>query len=240
MARALQLLLRMPGRERILEDGTSGLSEHELLALLVGGGEPDLLAARLLREGLCGLRRTSPIELVRAGCRAPQAARVAAALELGRRSLAATGTPRRRLLRAEDAGEVLWPHLAHLRHEEFWCVVLSARLDELGAVRIAQGGITQCSILPREAFLPAILRGAPAVIFAHNHPSGDPTPSPDDYRLQLMLEEAGRALGIDVPDHIVIGETGVHSARSGFSPPPPPLREEHPIVPHPGVESIVE
>ena len=90
----------------------------------------------------------------------------------------------------------------------------------------------------REAFLPAILRGAPAVIFAHNHPSGDPTPSPDDYRLQLLLEEAGRALGIDVPDHLVISETGVHSARSGFS--PPPLCDQHPLVPHPGVESLVD
>lgn len=218
----------MPGRERILEEGTGALSEHELVAVLVGGGDQDVLAARLLREGLGGLRRTSPRELVRSGLRARQATRIAAALELGRRSVWAAAPSRRRMLRVEDLSQLLWPHLAHLRHEEFWGVLLSARLDELGVVRIAQGGITQCSILPREAFLPAILRGAPAVIFAHNHPSGDPTPSPDDQRLQLCLDEAGRALGIDVPDHLVIGEAGVHSARTGFS--PPPAGDPQPLV----------
>jgi DNA repair protein RadC len=76
-------------------------------------------------------------------------------------------------------------------------------------------------VLPREAFAPALVHAAPCVAFAHNHPSGDPEPSAEDRRLELLLDEAGRALGIRVVDHIVVGEAGFHSARQGAGAPPP-------------------
>ncbi len=97
---------------------------------------------------------------------------------------------------------------------------MTARMEEVRCVRVASGGLTQCSVLPREAFAPALVHAAPCVAFAHNHPSGDPTPSSDDHRLQLMLDEAGRALGVRVVDHLVIAADGFHSARTGAGAPP--------------------
>jgi DNA repair protein RadC len=132
----------------------------------------------------------------------------------------ARGPERPRLLRAEDCARLLWPRLAHLSHEEFWAVLLNARLEEIATVRIAAGGLTQCSVLPRDAFVPAILRNAASVVFAHNHPSGDPSPSAEDHRLAMHLDEVGRALGIGVADHLVLAEGGVHSARAGHCSPP--------------------
>jgi DNA repair protein RadC len=99
-------------------------------------------------------------------------------------------------------------------------VLLSSRLQEIQCVRIARGGLTQCSVSAREAFAPALLHRAPAVAFVHNHPSGDPSPSPEDQRLQLLLDEAGNTLSIRVVDHLVLAEGGVHSAVEGACPPP--------------------
>ncbi len=215
--------------ERILAEGTAGLSEQELIAALLGGAEADLIALRLLRQGLASLRRARPIDLLEThGLRPGQAGRLLAALELGRRAVIARGPERPRLLRAEDSARLLWPRLAHLSHEEFWAVLLNARLEEIATVRIAAGGLTQCSVLPRDAFVPAILRNAASVVFGHNHPSGDPSPSAEDHRLAMHLDEVGRALGIGVADHLVLAESGVHSARAGRC--SPPSAEPLPIV----------
>lgn len=208
--------------QRILEGGPEDLADHELIAALLGGRDADLLALRLVRGGLARLRRARPAELLEApGLRRDQASRLVAALELGRRAVIARGPSRQRHLRPEDSARILWPRLAHLAHEEFWAVLLNARLEEIATVRIASGGLTQCSVLPRDAFVPAIVRGAASVVFAHNHPSGDPQPSPEDHRLEMHLDEVGRALGVGVADHLVLAEGGVHSARAGRCPPFP-------------------
>jgi DNA repair protein RadC len=208
------------GRERILSEGPAALSEGELLATLLGSGvrgQPaELIAARMLVRGLWDLRRMPAAELLDIpGVGQAQAARVLAALELGRRAACARAPERQRLLHAADVAQLLWPRLSHLAHEEFWAVLLSSRLEEIRSVRIASGGLTQCSVLPREAFAPAILHSAPAIVFVHNHPSGDPTPSPEDHRLQMLLDEAGHALGVQLVDHLVLAEDGLHSAVEG-------------------------
>ena len=210
----------MDGRARIFAEGPSALSEPELVAILLRAGgrgrEADALALRLLADGLGSLRRAGLSELLLTrGLGESQALRIAAALELGRRALVAPCVQRLRLLRAKDLVGLLWPRLAHLGHEEFWAVLLTARLEEIRAVRIAQGGLTQCSVLPREALAPALLYRAAAVAFVHNHPSGDPLPSPDDLRMQLLLDEGARTLGIRVVDHLVLAESGAHSAVEG-------------------------
>jgi DNA repair protein RadC len=211
---------------RILDEGPQAASDLELVAALLAGGgrkqDAEVVAARLLETGLSRFRRVTFGELLAFdGLREAQARRLLAALELGRR-VAAIGPPRRdRLLQPDHLAAVVWPKLAPLTHEEFWVVLLTARLEELRSVRIARGGLTQCSVLPREAFAPALVHGAPCVAFAHNHPSGDPEPSSEDRRLELLLDEAGRTLGIRVVDHIVVGEAGFHSARQGAGRPPP-------------------
>ena len=210
---------------RILELGPGAVSDVELVAALLAGSgrrqRPEDIAARLLEDGLLPLRRMSACELLgELRMRPVQAARVLAAVELGRRLMAAEQRERERFLAPDRIAARLWPLLADLSHEEFWAFLLTARMEEIRCVRIASGGLTQCSVLPREAFAPALVHAAPCVVFAHNHPSGDPTPSADDHRLQLMLDEAGRALGIRVVDHLVIAADGFHSARTGAGEPP--------------------
>jgi DNA repair protein RadC len=210
---------------RILELGPGAVSDVELVAALLAGSgrrqRPEDVAARLLEDGLLPLRRMSACELLgELRMRPVQAARVLAAVELGRRLMAAEQRERERFLAPDRIAARLWPLLADLSHEEFWAFLLTARMEEIRCVRIASGGLTQCSVLPREAFAPALVHAAPCVVFAHNHPSGDPTPSADDHRLQLMLDEAGRALGIRVVDHLVIAADGFHSARTGAGEPP--------------------
>jgi len=205
--------------DRILSDGPAALCDAELLTALLGAKD-QLLASRLLSRGLTGLSRATPGELLfTSGMGARQIVRLLAALELGRRVALAPPPDRPRLLHAADLGALLWGRLAALRHEEFWAVLLSSRLQEQHTVRVAMGGLTQCSVSPREAFTKVVALEAPAVAFVHNHPSGDPSPSAEDQRLQLLLDEAGRTLGIRVVDHLVIAESGIHSAVEGRCPP---------------------
>ena len=210
---------------RILELGPAAVSDVELVAALLAGSgrreRVEAVAARLLEGGLVRLRRIGAVELLgEVRVRDAQAARLLAAVELGRRMMAAEQRERERFLAPDAIAARLWPLLADLAHEEFWAFLMTARMEEIRCVRIASGGLTQCSVLPREAFAPALVHAAPCVVFAHNHPSGDPTPSSDDHRLQLMLDEAGRALGIRVVDHLVIAADGFHSARTGAGQPP--------------------
>ncbi len=214
-----------PDVSRILEVGPGAVSDVELVAAVLAGTgrreRPEAVAARLLEGGLLRLRRMTPCEVLHeARVRAAQAARLVAALELGRRAMAAEQRERERFLSPDLIAARLWPLLADLSHEEFWAFLMTARMEEVRCVRVASGGLTQCSVLPREAFAPALVHAAPCVAFAHNHPSGDPTPSSDDHRLQLMLDEAGRALGVRVVDHLVIAADGFHSARTGAGAPP--------------------
>ncbi len=230
MAQALHWAGTVPA-ERILSEGAAGLSDAELLRVVLGARE-DLLAGRLLSRGLPALRRASAGELLlEPGMSSALAVRVLASLELGRRVALAPASGRPRLLRAQDVASVLWSRLAHLPHEEFWAVLMNARLQEIRCVQIARGGLTQCSVSPREAFAPALVHRAPAVAFVHNHPSGDPAPSGEDQRLQLLLDEAGHALSVRVVDHLVLAESGVHSAVEGACPPPDPVS----LVPRDGV-----
>lgn len=206
--------------DRILSEGTAALTEGELLSALLAPRD-ELLTARLLARGLGALARATPGELLfTAGMTSQHAIRLLAALELGRRVAFAPPEDRPRLLRAGDLARLLWGKLGRLQHEEFWAILLNARLQEIRCVRIAAGGLTQCSVLPREALGPALLHAAAAVAFLHNHPSGDPSPSAEDQRLQLLLDEAGSVLGIRVVDHLVLAEGGVHSAVEGRCPPP--------------------
>jgi DNA repair protein RadC len=210
---------------RILEVGPGAVSDVELVAAVLSGTgrreRPEAVAARLLEGGLLRLRRMPACEVLRESrVRPAQAARLLAALELGRRAMAAVEQKRERFLSPELIAARLWPLLADLSHEEFWAFLMTARMEEIRCVRIACGGLTQCSVLPREAFAPALVHASPCVVFAHNHPSGDPTPSSDDHRLQLLLDEAGRALGIRVVDHLVVASDGFHSARTGAGTPP--------------------
>jgi DNA repair protein RadC len=200
--------------ERILAEGPSLLCDAELLRIVLGTRD-ERLAAHLLAPGLLALRRATAGDLLMSGATDRHAAQLLAAVELGRRVAFAPGADKPRLLHARELARAIWPRLAHLAHEEFWTILMNARLQEIRSVRISLGGLTQCSVTPREAFAPALILRAPVVAFVHNHPSGDATPSAEDRRLQLLLDEAGRALGLRVIDHLVVGERTVHSSVEG-------------------------
>jgi DNA repair protein RadC len=199
-------------RERLIAQGGAALSDTELLAALLGSGTRGASALDVARElmasygDLSSLGRAELSEL--AECRGLGPARacaLAAAMEIGRRALA----PRRDRLVIRISADVyryFAPRMAHLTREVFHVLCLDAKHRLLRDVRIVEGGLTTCSVLPREAFAPALREGAAAVIFAHNHPSGDPAPSEDDLALTARLKQAGAVLGVRVLDHIIVGE----------------------------------
>lgn len=201
-------------RERLLAAGAVGLGEVELLALVLGtaGPKPASRAAEALlaRHGpLPELARVSPQELSRQLGPA-RAARLSAALELGRRAQG----PRDRSLRLSTPSEVYEyarPRLAHLTREVFHVLLLDTRHRLVADRRVAEGGLASCAISPRDVFEAPIREAAPALIFLHNHPSGDPTPSRDDVELTRRLGDAARLLGISLLDHVVVADGGYSS-----------------------------
>jgi DNA repair protein RadC len=201
-------------RERLLDAGTAQLSEVELLAIVLGsaGRLPAMRAAEVLlgRHGsLPEIARLAPAELARS-VGVARAARLAAALELGRRAL----EPRDRTLvlcRPEDVFRYARPRLAHLTQEVFHVLLLDTRNRLVADRRVAAGGLASCAIAPRDVFEPAIREAAPALVFVHNHPSGDPTPSRDDVELTRRLAEGARLLGLSLIDHVVVADGGFAS-----------------------------
>jgi DNA repair protein RadC len=219
-------------RERLLRGGAEGLSSPELLALLLQTGTPAArvseLAGRLLASfgSLEALSRAHPGELVRANGIGPaKACAVLAAFELGRR--VRNGPPVRRpsIRTPADVAALIGGHMRHLDREHFRAILLNTRHEALDVVTVAVGGLDSAPIHPREVFKEAIRRSAAAVILAHNHPSGNPEPSGDDLRITTRLAEAGRVVGIEVLDHLIIGDGHFVSLRergvllAGGSPP---------------------
>jgi DNA repair protein RadC len=201
--------------------GVEALSEAELVSLLLGsrrGEERAEATAALLLVGGLGQLRVLKAGGYNRGPRvgSAQLERIRVALELGRRSVQSELPEHPHLRDPAAMCAHLAPRLAHLEREEFWVILLTVRLEELRTIRVSLGGITHCSLLPREAFSAAVLHDAPCIAFAHNHPSGDAEPSVDDLRLQTQLDDAGRALGIEVVDHLVIAARGHHSSRHGL------------------------
>ena len=200
-------------REKLESCGVAALSDTELLAIVLRVGSRGHtavdLAAWLLNQfhGPAGLERT-PLGALRAVPHVglAKAAQVKAALELGRRAS----------LQGVDAAETVRSPLEvanlvrrrvdpAMEQEELWAVVLNGRNVVLGSKRIYQGSVNCMQVRPAEVFREAIALNAVAVVVAHTHPSGDPSPSPEDVEVTKQLVQAGRALGVEVMDHLILG-----------------------------------
>jgi len=175
---------------------------------------------RLLRHfgSLAEVMRAPLAELVTIpGMGEVRALQVAAALELGRRVL--EPAPLRRVIRsAADAAAVCAP-MRRLDREHFRVILLNTRHEILEIVDVSVGGLASAPVHPREVFKEAIRRSAAAIILVHNHPSGHPEPSRDDLLITEQLRAAGRLVGIEVLDHLIIGErtfTSLREQRQGF------------------------
>jgi len=200
-------------RRRLDAGAAAALDEVELLALVLDGGEArpsSLLAAgRLLGES-GGLGRLGRSDAAFAAALGPRwrrvAARVRAALELGRR---ASAVPLR-LGSPVHAPGAVYEHfrgrLPQLDRERFFALLLDGRNRLVAEIGVCEGSLTAALVHPREVFAPAVRASAAAVVLAHNHPSGDPTPSAEDEALTLRLRQAGELLGIRVLDHVVLAQ----------------------------------
>ncbi len=207
-------------RELLARGGAAALSDAQLVALLLRTGVPgpgtsalEIGSGLLASHGsVAGLDRASFRELcAERGLGPAKAASLKAALELGRRLLAGAGTPRARLSSSREVADLFTPRLFNLRREVFLAVLLNARHEVIRETTVSVGCLTGSLVHPREVFQPAVRDSAAAVILVHNHPSGDPTPSPEDVQLTERLVEAGRILGIRVLDHVVVAQGGYAS-----------------------------
>lgn len=207
-------------RERLRSVGARNLSVRELLALVVGSGSSVgsayEVAERLLDDGDGSLRRlggVDPRTLERVpGVGAATAARILAALELGRRAATEAAGDDDPVRGPADVYRRMGPRLRDLAQEEFHALLLNTRHRVIREVAVTRGILDASLIHPREVFRLAVVEGAAGIILVHNHPSGDPTPSAEDRAVTRQLAEAGRALGIPVLDHVVVGDGAWRSA----------------------------
>lgn len=207
-------------RERLARAGEGALSTAELLAIIlrtgIGGENALALASRLLARynGLPGLARASFAELqAEKGLGTAKTAQLKAALELGRRMLLASPEDRFIVRSPADVAQLLIAEMAHLEQEHFRALYLDTRNRLLGSDTLYVGSLNASHIRVCEVFREAVKRNCAALIVAHNHPSGDPTPSPDDIEVTRQLVAAGNLLGIEVLDHLIVGQQRFVSLR---------------------------
>ncbi len=213
VARVRDLPARERPRELFDRLGAAHVPDSVLLALVLRSGVSGVsvvdLADQLLRRygSLTGLARANVDELAALrGMGRVKAQIVRAALELARR-LAEESAPARTPIRAPaDAARVLRERARGLQQEHFWALLLDARNRlQAAPVEISRGLLDASLVHPREVFREAVRAACAAVVLAHNHPSGDPTPSAEDVRITRQLVEAGRVLDIRVLDHVILG-----------------------------------
>lgn len=207
-------------RERLAHAGEGALSTTELLAIILVtgvGGESVLdLSRRILShyDGLPGLARASYAELrAMKGLGEAKTAQVKAALELGRRMLLAAPEDRFVVRSPADVAQLLMAEMAHLEQEHFRVLYLDTRNRLLGSETVYVGSLNASHVRVGEVFRSAVKRNCAAIIVTHNHPSGDPTPSPEDVEVTRQLVAAGKLLDIEVLDHLIIGQQRFVSLR---------------------------
>jgi DNA repair protein RadC len=198
-------------REKLQRLGASALGDNELLAIVVGNGQPNAsaldLANMLLADagGVEGLARAHHDQFMRVpGIGAARAAQVQAAVELGRRTLTRPGRQRVQITTPRAMAELLLPLYGNRGVEQFGVVLLDTKHRVMRTTIVTVGTLDASIVHPREIFREAAAGGAAAIVVFHNHPSGDPEPSKEDVVLTRRLVEAGVLMGIDVLDHIVL------------------------------------
>ncbi|MBM7572027.1 RadC family protein [Aquibacillus albus] len=200
-------------RERLLEYGPSNLSNQELLAILLGTGTKEesvnTLAQRVLMhfEGL-SLLRDSTIEELTAikGIGAVKGVLILASIELGKRMHQFKVHERYVVRSPEDGADYVMEEMRNLNQEHFVCLFLNTKNQIIHRQTIFIGSLNASIVHPREVFREAVKRSAASIICAHNHPSGDPSPSQEDIHVTKRLSECGKMIGIELLDHLVIGD----------------------------------
>ncbi len=200
-------------RERLAHQGAHALSKAELLAILlrvgVKGENAVDVGQRLLDKfgGIAGLHRTSFEEMCQQhGIGEAKAAQIKAAIQLGRRRMADSLDEREIINSPADAAALVQYEMSALEQEQLRVFLLDTRHHVMEIVEVYNGSVNSTQVNVGELFKPAIRRGAQAIIVVHNHPTGDPTPSPDDVAVTRNILQAGKLLEIDLLDHLIIGQ----------------------------------
>ena len=199
--------------------GAAALTDAELIAILLRTGTVEKSALEIAQEmtaegglyrRLAGVSRIDELMEVK-GLGQAKAATVLAALEIGRRIASARPLERVHIGSPQDGADYLMSRMRYATREEFVVVFLNTKNRVVGQEVVSEGSLNSSVVHAREVFAPAILQHAAAIIVAHNHPSGDPTPSREDREVTRMLAESGKVLGIPLLDHLVIGDGRYYS-----------------------------
>lgn len=200
-------------RERLISDGPESLSNHELLAILLRTGTKEesvlQLSNRLLQhfEGLRLLKDASVEEITTIkGIGMAKAVQIMASIELGRRIGKLQYEDRYVIRSPEDGANYVMEDMRFLSQEHFVCLYLNTKNQVIHRQTIFIGSLNASIVHPREVYKEAFRRSAASIIAIHNHPSGDPSPSKEDIEVTKRLVECGRIIGIELLDHLIIGE----------------------------------
>lgn len=201
-------------QEKLVYSGAGSLSNAELLALIIRTGTEDKSAIRLADEiiayttdnigdlGAAEVKELTEIE----GIGRAKACSIVAALELSKRIISSRQTAAGNKLRdSRQVAEILTKEMMYEKREFFMTICLNSKLQIESKSVISIGSLDSAPVHPREVFAPAVKRGAAAVVVAHNHPSGDPTPSPNDIDVTKRLLKSSEILGIKLIDHVIVG-----------------------------------
>ena len=205
-------------REKLARVGVTGLSDHELVALVLSVGTRRagalVLGASVIAAtgGLRGLARAGFAQLSHvAGLGPARAARLLAAIELGRRALQRSSERRMQFAMPADVARWLLPEYGARPVEQFGAVLLDTKNRLLRVAVVSVGSLDASVVLPRDVFREAAVSGASALVLFHNHPSGDPAPSTDDVAITRRMMAAGQVMGIEVLDHVILGDAAYFS-----------------------------
>ncbi|MDP2181460.1 MAG: DNA repair protein RadC [Actinomycetota bacterium] len=201
-------------RKMVLSGRSDVVSDAGLFAVMIG--ESDEACGRAILEAHPvpdAFWRVSAEELCAVpGVGPAAAARFLACLEVSRRASAWRGGRRTTISTPEDVVALCWPQMRGADREHFWALALSTKNHLLKMVEVSVGSLNASIVHPRELFKEAVRASAASMVVVHNHPSGDSTPSGADIQLTRRLVKAGDVLGIEVLDHVVIGDGGEHSS----------------------------
>ena len=205
-------------REKLISKGADGLSDEELLAIIISTGTKEKNVIELSREILQtfsyeSLADIEVSELTKIkGIKSAKASSIVASLRFGQRIAQKTMEKKiTKIKNSEDIYQYLKNEIQDKKNECFYAILLDTKNVIISKEVISIGTLDASIVHPREAFKPAIKKSAKSIVFAHNHPSGDFTPSKDDFRITQRLIEAGEILDIEVLDHIIIGKDGYYS-----------------------------
>lgn len=209
-------------RERLILFGADKLSEAQLLAILLrtgdsASGQSALDLGRGLMKDLGDLKTLDAASIAELcafrGIGEAKAAQLTAALELGKRLLAGGKGNKTQFTGSQEVADRYIPQLRNAKKEVFRSLLLNTKNCIIREVTISEGSLSASIVHPREAFAPAIKESAASIIFVHNHPSGDPAPSPEDLEITRRLVEVGALVGIKVLDHVIVGDNQHFSFR---------------------------